>query len=134
MSSSGKSIFSVLAAGIWINISEYVRNELLFKSYWVEHYQSLGMTFPSEPLNGVVWMVWGFMFAGVIFTISRKFTLFQTVLLCWFAGFVLMWIVIWNMNVMPSGILRFAVPLSLLETLGAAYIINRISSAGSREK
>ena len=34
-----RGIRTVLFAGIWINTSEFVRNELLLKSYWVEHYQ-----------------------------------------------------------------------------------------------
>lgn len=126
MDSSKKPILSVLAAGVWINLSEFIRNELLVKSYWVQHFQSLGMTFPSEPINSILWMAWGFMFAVAIFSISRKFTLFQTVLLSWFMAFVLMWVVIWNLNVLPEGILYAAIPLSLLEALVAAYIINKI--------
>ncbi|MBE0642518.1 MAG: hypothetical protein IH600_00380 [Bacteroidetes bacterium] len=132
MTPFGKSIVSILAAGAWITLSEFVRNELLLKSKWIEHYQALGMTFPSEPVNGIVWMVWSFLFAGAVYAISRKYSLLRTFLLSWFMGFVLMWLVIGNMNVLPLGILPFAIPLSLLEAFVAAYLIEKIAPAGSR--
>jgi hypothetical protein len=100
---------------------------VLFKKYWIAHYQSLGMTFPSEPLNGMIWIVWGFLFSIAIYLISRKFNLIQTTLICWFMGFVLMWITIGNLNVLPSAILIYAVPLSLLETFIGFYICVKIS-------
>lgn len=125
-----KKITAVFAAGVWINFSEFFRNELLFKSYWVDHYQDIGMTFPSGPINGVIWIVWGFLFSGAVFGLSRKFSFFQTSLLGWFMAFVLMWIVTWNMNVLPLRILYVAVPLSLLESFVAAYIISKLAPAG----
>jgi hypothetical protein len=83
---------------------------------------SLGITFPAEPQNGAVWVAWGFLFALVIYLLSRKFSLLQTTLLSWFVGFVLMWVVIWNLNVLPTAILVYAIPLSLLETFIGSYI------------
>lgn len=120
-------ILPVLLATIWISISEFVRNQLLFISYWVDHYQGLGLTFPSEPVNGAVWGIWSLLFAMVIFILSRKFNLWQTTLLSWFVGFVLMWVVIGNLGVLPYGLLVFAVPLSLLEAFVAALIIKKLS-------
>lgn len=117
-----RRIIAVLLAGIWINASEFFRNEVLLKPYWVEHYRSLGMTFPSEPINGILWMLWGFLFALAIFFISRTCSLLKTTLLGWLTGFVLMWIVIMNLGVLPLAILPFAVPLSLLEAFVGAYI------------
>jgi hypothetical protein len=67
------------------------------------------------------------MFAITIFIISKKFTLIQTFLLSWFVGFVLMWLVVGNMNVLPFKILYFAVPLSLLETFIATFSIKKLS-------
>jgi hypothetical protein len=108
-------------------VSEFLRNELFFKSYWTEHYKNLGLVFPSEPLNGAVWGLWSMLFAIAIFVISKKFSLLQTTLLSWFVAFVLMWVVIWNMNVLPSGLLYIAAPLSLFETFLASLIIKRLS-------
>jgi hypothetical protein len=121
-----KPILSVLLATVWISASEFIRNELLFKSCWVDHYQKLGLTFPSEPVNGAVWGLWSLFFSVFIYAVSRKFNLLQTVLLCWFAGFALMWTVIGNMGVLPFGLLVFAVPLSLLETFLAAWICKKV--------
>lgn len=127
MSAAGRAAGAVAAAGVWITLSEFVRNELLFKSFWVEHYTSLGMTFPSEPLNGVVWMLWSFVFAGIIYALSRSFSLPRTFGLAWVSGFVLMWLVIGNMNVLPFGLLWYAVPLSVLEAFLATWIVVKIA-------
>lgn len=122
-----KTVLPILAATIWISISEFVRNEMLVKSYWVEHYKSMGLIFPSEPINGAIWGLWSLLFATAIFIISKRFSLAQTTLLSWFVGFVLMWVVIGNLGVLPIGILYFAVPLSLLEAFIAASIIKKLS-------
>jgi hypothetical protein len=37
-----------------------------------------------------------------------------------------MWVVIWNLNVLPLGLLYFAVPMSLFEAFVAAWIIKRL--------
>jgi hypothetical protein len=42
-------------------------------------------------------------------------------------GFVLMWMVIGNLGVLPAAILPVAVPLSMLEAFGAAWIIKKLS-------
>jgi hypothetical protein len=122
-----KTILPILLAAIWISISEFVRNEFILKSYWTGHYENLGLTFPSEPLNGAVWGLWSLCFAIAVFIIAKKFSLLQTTFLAWFVGFVLMWIVVWNMNVLPATILIFAIPLSLFECFLASFIIKKLS-------
>lgn len=122
-----KTVLPILLATIWISISEFVRNEFIVKSYWTGHYGNLGLVFPSEPINGAVWGIWSLCFAIAIFIIAKKFSLIQTSILSWFVGFVLMWIVVWNMGVLPSGILFFAVPLSLLEAFIASLIIKKLT-------
>ena len=125
-----RNIIAVILTGIWVNASEFFRNEVLLKTYWIDHYRSLGMTFPSEPLNGMIWVAWGFLFAIAIYIISRKFDLIKTTLISWFMAFVLMWIVTWNLNVLPSAILIYAVPLSLLEAFIGSYICIKMSPNG----
>ncbi|MEZ4793887.1 MAG: hypothetical protein R2773_00140 [Flavobacteriaceae bacterium] len=122
-----KTILSILLATVWISISEFVRNEFFLKSYWSQHYEVMGLVFPSEPVNGAVWGLWSLCFAVSIYFISRKFALGPTTLLSWFVGFVLMWVVTGNMGVLPFKILYFAVPLSVLETFLAAWIIVKFS-------
>jgi len=118
-----KPVLSILLATIWISVSEFVRNQVLFKSFWTSHYQGLGIAFPSTPVNGAMWGVWSLLFAVAIYSISKKFSLLQTTLLSWFMAFVMMWVVIGNLGVLPYGILLYAVPLSLLEAFVAAWII-----------
>jgi len=123
-----RTILPILLATIWISISEFARNQLLFKSYWVEHYQAMGITFPSEPVNGAMWGVWSLLFAIAIYIMAKKFTVWQTTLFSWFVGFVLMWVVIGNLGVLPYRLLIFAVPLSLLEAFVASFIIKKMSA------
>lgn len=127
MNQPSKSILAVFLAGVWVNASEFFRNTILLKSYWDTHYQALHIPFSSTPVNGLLWMVWGFLFAYTIFVISRKFSLLHTALLSWLMAFVLMWIVLWNLSVLPNGLLLFAVPLSLLEAFVAAYICKKLA-------
>jgi len=127
MNLPSRSIFAIIITGIWVNASEFFRNQVLLKTYWVDHYQSLGMTFPSEPQNGMIWVASGFLFAIAIYFVSRKFNLIQTILISWFMAFVLMWVVTWNLDVLPSTILVYAVPLSLLETFIGSYICRKMS-------
>jgi hypothetical protein len=122
-----RTILPVLLATIWISISEFARNEFLIKTYWTEHYQNLGLAFPSAPINGAVWGIWSLVFAVAIFIISRKFNLIQTFLLSWTVGFVMMWLVIGNLGVLPYGILFIAIPFSMLEAFLASLIIQWLS-------
>ncbi len=117
------TILPVFLASACISISEFVRNEFLLKSYWTAHYEKMGLIFPAEPINGAFWGIWSLCFAIAIYIIAQKFSLIQTTLLTWLVGFVLMWIVIGNMNVLPFAILPFAIPLSILETFVASFII-----------
>ncbi|MEJ2594821.1 MAG: hypothetical protein P8100_06770 [bacterium] len=123
-----RTVLPVLLATIWISLSEFVRNEVIVKSYWTRHYENLGLVFPSEPVNGAIWGLWSFLFALSIFIISRKFNLWHTTWLSWLTGFVLMWVVIGNMGVLPFGMLLFAIPLSFLEAFVAALIIVKVSN------
>ncbi|MFN8166786.1 MAG: hypothetical protein U0X76_11640 [Bacteroidia bacterium] len=122
-----KTILAILAAMGWISISEFVRNQFLLQSYWVNHYQSMGLAFPAASINGAMWGVWSLVFAIFIFIISKKFTLLETTFISWLAGFVMMWLVIGNLNVLPFGILPYAVPLSLLEAFLASWLVKKIT-------
>ena len=127
MKQFNNTVLPVLLATIWISLSEFVRNEFLLKSFWTEHYKSLGLDFPSAPVNGAVWGIWSLFFAVSIYIVSKKFSLLHTFILSWFTGFVLMWLVIGNMGVLPYSMLYFALPLSLLEAFIASLIIKKLS-------
>ena len=119
-------ILPVLLAAVWISISEFVRNEFLVKSFWTDHYKTLGLIFPSAPVNGALWGLWSLLFAVAIFIIARRFTLVQTTFLSWFVAFLMMWVVIGNLGVLPYGLLLFGIPLSILESFIAALIIKKL--------
>ena len=120
-----KTILPVLLAAVWISLSEFVRNEFIVKSFWIRHYHDLGLTFPSEPINGAVWGIWSLLFAVAIFIIAKKFTMIQTTFISWFFAFVMMWVAIGNLGVLPYSLLWYAVPLSILESFIATLIIKK---------
>jgi len=120
-----KKVIALLSATLWIGISEFIRNQFLLKQFWIDHYKSLGLVFPLEPVNGAIWGIWSVMFAVLILILAQKFSLIQTALISWFAAFIMMWVTIGNLMVLPFGILWYAVPLSLLEAFLAAWIIKK---------
>ena len=122
-----RKIISVLLATIWISISEFVRNQFILQSYWTAHYQNMGLTFPAAPINGAIWGVWSLCFAVVVYFIARQYNLLQAAAISWLIGFVMMWLVIGNLGVLPYGILPIAIPLSMLEAFVAAWIIKKHS-------
>lgn len=121
-----KIVLPVFLSTVWISISEFFRNQVLLNHYWTKHYDSLGLIFPFTPINGVVWGIWSLCFAVLIYILSGKFTLIRTTFISWFAGFVLMWLVIGNMNFLPYAMLLFAIPLSFLEAFLASFIIFKL--------
>lgn len=131
---NARMISAILLAGIWINVSEFFRNEVLLKADWLNHYSMLGLQFPSSPLNGMVWVVWGFTLGAAIYSLTRRHTLLQSTVIAWVMAFVLMWLVNGNLGVLPVVILPYAVPLSLLEAWLAAYICLRLDPRGGAAK
>lgn len=121
------TVLPILLTAVWISLSEFLRNEILFKYYWIQHYASKGLTFPSDPINGAVWGLWSLCLAIVVFVVSRRFAFVQTLMLVWFAAFVMMWLVIGNLAVLPYRLLFFAVPLSVLEVAVAAWLCRKLS-------
>ena len=122
-----KTILPIFLAGVWINISETLRWVFLVKPYWLEFHQNLGLVLPEEPVNMIIWMIWGFIFATTIFIFSRKFNLWQTTFLSWFLLLVMFWVVLWNLNLLPVGIVPIAAPLGLIEAFVAAWICQKLS-------
>ena len=127
---AGKTILTVVVAGIWVGLCEFVRNQFVLAVSWQDYFGGIGLEFPSKPVNGMMWMVWSFLMAGTTFAVSRRFNLPQTTLIAWVMGYVMMWVVIWNLSVLPLGILPIAVPFSFVEALGAALICRKLAQPG----
>ena len=110
-----RCMLATLAAGVWINLCEFLRNELILKQQWLDKYQSLGQPFPSAAINGILWALWGFILAACIVAVSRGLSFVRTFLVIWTLAFLMMWIVAWNLSVLPIGLLPTAIPWSLAE-------------------
>jgi hypothetical protein len=124
MSENSKKIILTLGlATLWITISEFLRNEFLFKSYWINHFESLGLTFETLSINGILWLIWSFGLAFLILKLLEKFSFKETIFLSWISAFLMMWITTYNLQVLPVGLLIFAIPLSLFEVYVAGKII-----------
>jgi hypothetical protein len=118
-----EDVLPTVFAGVWIVLSEFFRNQLLLNKEWVSHFGTLGLRFVTTPLNGMLWVLWSFVLAYVIFVLQKKFSFWETVTLSWISAFALMWITIFNLQVMPPTLLWIAVPLSFVEIFVALLII-----------
>jgi hypothetical protein len=97
----------------------------LFEKYWIDHFDSLGIKFETLPINGILWTIWSFILAYVIFKLLQKFPLRETICLAWIPAFVVMWIAIYNLQVLPLKLLIVAIPLSVVEVAIAGVIIKK---------
>jgi len=122
-----KVLPAVLLSALWISMSEFLRNEFALKSHWIAHYRSLGLEFPSAPVNGMVWGIWSICFAILIVLIGRRSSFPMTAIIAWIAGFPLMWLVLGNLLVLPYDILFIAVPWSMVEVIGASFIVHKVA-------
>lgn len=122
-----KALLPILITGIWINISETFRWMLWIESYWLDKYQSLNIVFPNEPINMVVWMIWGFLYGYLIYRLIQKFSVLSTAVMAWFMLFVMMWIVVWNIGVLPTEMLWFNAPLAFIEAFIGAWICKKLN-------
>jgi hypothetical protein len=118
-------IIKIILAGLWITVSEFIRNEVLFKSYWINRFNALGLQFNTTPLNGMMWILWSFIMAFVIYRLLQRLCFWEVFGLSWLSAFLMMWIVIFNLQVLPVKLLISAVPLSMLEILVAEFILKK---------
>ncbi len=126
-----KPALAVLVSGIWISFSEFLRNEILFKGFWLDRYAEIGMEFPSAMINNLVWGLWSFVFAGCVLMLSIRLKRIEAFAIAWVTGFALMWMTVGNLNVLPFGLLPYAVPLSALEVYVALLIDGRIAGGNT---
>ena len=123
-----KTILPIILIGLWINISITIGWMLILEGYWIGKYQSMNLVFPTGLMNNIAWMIWGFMLATIIFIFLKKFSLWQTTFLAWFVAFIMMWVIVWNIGVLPTGMLLFNIPNSFFVTFIGAWICKRLTS------
>lgn len=119
-------VLALCGSGLWISFSEFLRNEVLFKALWIEKYYGLGLEFPSSMINNILWGVWSFLLAGMIVFLMRRLNSLEVTLVTWVMAFLMMWITIGNLNVLPMTLLIYALPLSIIEISGAVLITGLI--------
>lgn len=124
---------TVLVNAVWINASEVFR-------YFVFVMPMMREAFPQiegiAPMNLPVFAIWGAWDAilvlavtGFVFLFLDRFGngLLQALVagsLIWTAIFVILWLGLFNMNIATGAILAIALPLSWLEMVVAALIVN----------
>ena len=124
---------TALVNAVWINASEVFR-------YFVFVMPMMREAFPQvegiAPMNLPVFAIWGAWDAilvlavtGFVFLFLERFGngLLQAIMagsLIWTAIFVILWLGLFNMNIATGAILAIALPLSWLEMVVAALIVN----------
>jgi hypothetical protein len=63
----------------------------------------------------------------MIVYLLHKLSAFQTAVVSWIFGFLMMWLVASNLIVLPMALLLFAIPLSIIEVTVAVFLSRRIS-------
>jgi hypothetical protein len=125
MSNFKKAFWQVLLVSLWVNIFETLRWMLFAKPDIDIHFKAANLVLPNEPVNNILWLIWGIIIAVMIFIISKKFKVLQTTFIVWIIVYVMHWIALWNMAVLPINVLWLAVPLNFINVLVGALICNR---------
>lgn len=128
MANLRKAIWQILLVSLWINIFETVRWILFAKPDIDMHLKASNLVLPNNPINNILWLIWGIIIAVMIFIISKKFKVLQTTFIVWITVYVMHWIALWNMAVLPINILWLAVPLTFINVLVGALICSRFKS------
>ncbi len=129
-----KTIWQILLVSIWINIFETLRWMLFAKPEIDMHFKAANLVLPNEPINNLLWLIWGIIIAVMIFIVSKKFKVLQTTFIVWITVYVMHWIALWNMAVLPINILWLAVPLTFTNVLVGALISKYFQSTEKLQK
>lgn len=117
-----KTIWQIFLVSIWINIFETLRWILFAKPDIEVYFKSNNFLLPNESLNNILWLVWGVIIAVMIFIISKRYKVLQTTFIIWITVYVMHWIALWNMAVLPIKILFLAIPLTFINVLVGVLI------------
>jgi hypothetical protein len=128
------AIWQILFVSLWINIFETLRWMLFAKPDIDMHFKAANLVLPNEPINNLLWLIWGIIIAVMIFIVSKKFKVLQTTFIVWITVYVMHWIALWNMAVLPINILWLAVPLTFINVLVGALISKYFQSNEKLQK
>ncbi len=122
MTNFKRVIWQILLVSLWINIFETLRWVLFARPDIDKHFKAANLVLPNGPINNILWLIWGIIIAVMIFIISKKFKVLQTTFIVWITVYVMQWIALWNMAVLPIKVLWLAVPLTFINVLVGALI------------
>jgi len=129
----GRVITGGIAAGVIINISEYLLNEVAFKKANEEAMKALGKTMPEGSGTILVWLLWGFLLGiaavWLYAAIRTRYgagapTAVKAGIGIWFIAQLLTAIVFWNLGLFPlsPAILLWTLVESILATVVGAWL------------
>lgn len=126
-----KNAIAILAAAVWLSLLEFLRDQYLVQSYRIEQNQLHGSMYREEPLMGSAAGIWSLFLAIYIFLVTRKLGNWYATIAAFSGCLLLMWVINGDLRVMPVRLILFAIPLILLESFIAVWIIRRISPANT---
>ena len=122
----GRVILGGIVAGIVINLSEWVLNELVMKEKWQAAMTALGKTQAMTTNNIIVWNLWGFL-AGIgavwlYAAIRPRYgpgagTAGKAGVAVWFFAHLLATIVMLNLGLFPRDLVMIPLVWTLVETI-----------------
>ena len=122
----GRVILGGIVAGIVINLSEWVLNELVMKEKWQAAMSALGKTQAQTTNNIIVWNIWGFL-AGIgavwlYAAIRPRFgpgagTAVKAGVAVWFFSHLLGAIVMMNLGLFPRDLMMIPILWTLVESI-----------------
>ncbi len=124
----------VLITSIWVNISEVFRYFIIVMP---EMHRDLAAIPNVAPMNLFVFSIWGIwdtiLTASIVYVTwlchskfkSKNRTILIAGIFSWIMFFLLFWIGMINMNLANPKMLLYTLPLSLFETLVAAWITTK---------
>jgi hypothetical protein len=129
----GRVIMGGIAAGIVINISEYLLNEVAFKKVNEEAMKALGKTMPEGGSTILVWLLWGFLLGisavWLYAAIRTRYgagaaTAIKAGVAVWVMAQLLATIVFWNLGLFPLTpvILLWTLVESIVATVVGAWL------------
>ena len=122
-----RNLFSVICVTIWIALSEFIINEIIYKHAWQEQYEKMGLLFPQREY---LWVFWNLIYACFIFVLARKFRFMTSTIIVWLTGLAFMWLINADVVILPREFLIGILPLSFLESFVAGYILRLFNRRG----
>jgi len=130
---TGRVILGGIAAGVVINISEYVLNEIVLKTQMEEEMKALGKGMPTGPAVVPVWILWGFALGiaavWLYAAIRPRFgagaaTAARAGIAVWFLAQLLTSIAMANLGIFPVSVLVLVWTLveAILATVAGAWL------------